>query len=222
MLEHLSGARGKTLEVRAECESTRQRAENSPAPSSPARLLGRQVAEQGPLAPHGAPHRGLPGHPPASYQGESSVLQPRGLAATSERGQVAAVRFRAHGGPAPRPCSRGSWLEGGSEQAQPVSQHSPGGGGRRRQKLSGNPWEGSRGWWGSWCGWRWRSRGCRLADTWRVCCSAPRRLISMNATVVAPPPAPPLPPLGPPAGEGTHRAFVHRLHWLSLPLHSKP
>lgn len=120
------------------------------------------------------------------------------------------------------PEAGGSWLEGGSEQAQPVSQHSPGGGGRRRQKLSGNPWEGSRGWWGSWCGWRWRSRGCRLADTWRVCCSAPRRLISMNATVVAPPPAPPLPPLGPPAGEGTHRAFVHRLHWLSLPLHSKP
>lgn len=189
-------------------------------PAARPRSWGRLVTEQGPLAPHDAPHRGLPepstrllprasllSCSPGAWQQHQSVG--RSQLSTSE------PMVDQHGDPA----ARGSWLEGGMEQAQPVSQRSQSGGGRRRQKLSGNPWKGSR-WRGSWRGWRWRSRGCRLADTWRVCCSAPRQLISMNAIVVAPPPTPPLPHSGLLRGRGRTNGICSQAA-LASPLSSK-
>lgn len=54
-------------------------------------------------------------------------------------------------------------------------------------------------------------QSCLPADTWRVCCSAPRRLISMNALPVGPSHhSPTCSLLG---GGDAPLAFAHRLHF---------
>lgn len=143
----------KPEEERAECEPTRPLCRDQPFTQQLCRLLGDsrgQITQQGPHALHAAPHLGFPRHPPGSYPGRVPFpaapvsWQPR--AAASKPGQVATIRFRAHGGPAPRahspsllgaPTAPGGGRDGAGTACVPAQ---PGWRrGWREQKLSRNP-----------------------------------------------------------------------------------
>lgn len=121
-----------------------------------------------------------PGHPAASYPGKSSPAAPgswQPRAAMSKPGQVTAVRFRAHGGPAPRPRSPGllgapAAPGGGSEgAARHVCQLSQGGGGGGGNKSCAEAEQRELGWWGgAWTERRWRC-GAGLLPGWHSKCA---------------------------------------------------
>lgn len=126
------------------------------------------------------------------------------------------------------PAAQGSWalpqrpVEGRWEPAPPVCQHSQGGGGRRKQKLSRSRGKGAEAGGEAGVDRDGGARGCRQADTWSVCGLAPRRLISMNAITAAPPPLPTLPHVGLLRGRGRTASICSQAALASLPLEANP